>query len=53
MEKYKRYAFLGIILTSLGVIYSTTMKDIPSLGPIFIAIGALFLIVAMKKKNEK
>lgn len=52
---YKRYIFLSIILTSLGVIFSTTLNDsVVSIGTVFIALGAFFLIAGMaKKKKEK
>jgi len=55
LEKYKQYIFIGIIIISLGVTFSTILKDnVGSLGTVFIAIGGLFFIIgmSMKKKEE-
>lgn len=53
VKNYKRLGFIGIILTALGVIFSTTMKEsVGSIGTVFIAVGALFLIIAMSAKRH-
>jgi len=52
-ESYKRIFFLGIILIALGVIYSTTLSEtFGSLGIVFIAVGGLLFILAMRKKRQ-
>jgi len=56
LTKHKRYIVLGIIFISLGIIFSSTMKDSnDSLGIVFIALGGLFIIkgVRMKMKEDK
>jgi len=53
-EKTKTYIFAGIIITALGVIFSTTMSDIfGSLGIVFIAVGGLLFIIGMSKKRKE
>ena len=53
LPEYKRFVFLGIILIALGTTFTTTLYDsVPSLGVVFIALGGLFFIIGMKKKNE-
>lgn len=53
-EGYKRYYFIAIILISLGVIYSTTLKDtVGSLGTVFIALGSILILVALSKKRRE
>jgi len=54
VKNYKRYGFIGIILTALGVTFSTTMKEsVGSIGTVFIAIGALFIIIGMSAKRNQ
>ena len=55
IERYKRYIFVGMIIISLGITFSTALKDsLGALGTVFIAIGGLFFIIGMsiKKKEE-
>lgn len=43
---------MGIIIIALGVTFSTTLKDsIPSLGPVFVALGGLFILIGLSKKK--
>ena len=50
---YKRYFSLGIIIVSLGVIFSTVLStNYRSLGVVFVAIGGFLIIVAMSKKRK-
>lgn len=52
-EDYKRYLFLASILVSLGVIFSTSLKESAGLlGIIFIATGGLLFIRGLGKKRE-
>jgi galactitol-specific phosphotransferase system IIC component len=54
MENYRKYIFLGIIIISLGIVFSTTLQDsIKSLGTVLIAVGGLFFIIGMSKKNKE
>jgi predicted membrane channel-forming protein YqfA (hemolysin III family) len=54
LERYKQYIFIGITIITMGVIFSTTMKDVSgSLGIVFIAVGGLFFIIGMNLKKEK
>lgn len=53
LTDYKKILFIGIIIISLGIIISTTLNE--TLGPagiVFIAIGGLLFIIAMKKKKD-
>lgn len=52
-ETYRRHRFLGIILIALGVIFSTTMASVGSVGTVFIAMGGLFFIIGMSKKRNE
>ena len=53
LTDYKKIFFIGIIIISLGIVLSTTLNEIlGSLGIVFIAIGGLLFIVAMKKKKD-
>lgn len=50
---YKRHFFIGILLVALGVIFSTTLKELAgSPGVVFIALGVLFMVSGMHKKRE-
>ncbi|WP_201327422.1 hypothetical protein [Thermotomaculum hydrothermale] len=54
MEKWRRMLFLGIVLIALGVIFTTTLSSkFGSLGIVFIALGGLFFIIGMNKKNKE
>ena len=57
LEKYRKYIFIGIIIISLGILFSTTLKDsIGSLGTVFVAVGGLFFVIGMnmkRKENER
>ncbi len=53
-ENYRRFVFIGIIIIALGITFTTTLKDtVGSLGIVFIAVGVLFFIIGMSKKNHK
>ena len=53
LAKYQRLVYMAIILVSLGVIFSTAMKDaLGGLGTVFIAIGGLFFIAGMNEKRK-
>ncbi|MCB0638208.1 MAG: hypothetical protein KDC54_16375 [Lewinella sp.] len=52
LSPYQRLILLAIILTSLGVVFNTTLSDMGSIGTVFIAVGGLFLIMGMKKKAD-
>ena len=56
MHSYKRFAFAGMIMIALGIVYRTTLADgSGSLGTVLVAVGGLFLIVglSMKRKQEE
>jgi hypothetical protein len=51
---YKRILFVSIIIIALGVNLSAIMDSkFASLGTVFIAIGGLFFIIAMRRKKEE
>ncbi|PLX13460.1 MAG: hypothetical protein C0598_03520 [Marinilabiliales bacterium] len=52
LKDYKKFIFFSIILISLGVTFTNTIDDVPSLGVVFIAIGGLFFIIGMSKKKK-
>ncbi len=52
VREYKRFVFLGIIIIALGITFSTTLKEsIPSLGPVFVALGGFFILIGLSKKR--
>lgn len=54
MDSYRRFIFIGIIIITLGITLNTTLKDsLNSLGIVFIAVGGLFFIIGMRKKQKK
>ncbi len=53
-EPYRKFIFIGILIISLGITFSTAMKDtFGALGTVFIAIGGLFFIIGMSKKRKQ
>ena len=54
LEKHKRYIFIGMVIISLGITFSTALKDsVGALGTVFLAIGGLFFIIGMRIKKEE
>jgi predicted membrane channel-forming protein YqfA (hemolysin III family) len=54
LEPFKRFIFIGIIVITLGVTFSTTLKgSVDSLGIVFIAVGVLFFIIGMSTKRKE
>ena len=53
LQDYKKFIFFAIIFISLGVTFTTTIDDVPSLGIVFIALGGLFFIIGMSKKKKE
>jgi hypothetical protein len=52
LRPYKKYIFLGIIVIALGVTFSNAMEGtFHSFGVVLIAIGGLFFIIGMRKKQ--
>ena len=52
--EYKRFIFAAIIIIVLGIIFSTALKETSgSLGTVLVAVGGLFFIAGMSKKNKK
>jgi hypothetical protein len=52
LRPYKKYIFLGIIVIALGVTFSNAMADVfHSFGVVLIAVGGLFFIIGMRKKQ--
>ena len=52
IKNYRRYLFLGIIIISLGITFSTALKEkLGALGTVFIAIGGLLFIIGIRKKR--
>ncbi|MCF8261282.1 MAG: hypothetical protein K9J12_10945 [Melioribacteraceae bacterium] len=53
MESHKRFLFMGIIIISLGVVFSNSLSDkFGTLGIVFIALGGFLFIVGMQKKRK-
>ena len=53
-EEYNRIIFMGIVIISLGISFSTTLKDsLGTLGLLFIALGGLFFIIGMSQKSKE
>lgn len=52
LAPYKKYIFLGIIVIALGVTSSNTMDGaFHTFGVVLIAMGGLFFIIGMRKKQ--
>lgn len=50
----KKAFYISLVLIALGVSFSTTLSDhVGSIGTVFIAIGGLFLIIALNKRNQE
>ena len=53
LERYKQYIFIGITIITMGIIFSTTMKDVlGSLGIVVIAVGGLLLLGWIWKRKK-
>ncbi len=53
-EEYRKYIYMGIVVITLGVVFSTTLKgNIESLGNVLVAVGGLLFIVGMSKKKRE
>nr|WP_297789480.1 hypothetical protein [uncultured Allomuricauda sp.] len=53
-EEYRKYIFTGIVVTVLGIVFSTTLKgNVESLGNVLVAVGGLLFIVGMSKKKRE
>jgi uncharacterized membrane protein len=53
LEQHKKLIFTGIIIIALGITFTTTMQEsMGTVGTVFIAIGGLFFIFGMKKKED-
>lgn len=54
MEGYRKFIFIGIIVIALGITFTTMLGDtVGSLGIVFIAVGGLFFIIGMSKKQKE
>ena len=54
LKRYKRKMYLGLLIIAIGaVILALTGERTGSLGIIFIAIGGLLTVSALKKRNAK
>ena len=54
-KKGRKQIFIGILITSLGVVFNAALRDkIEGLGVVFIALGGILIIAGiLKKKGEK
>ena len=53
-EEHRKYIFMGIVVTAMGIVFSTTLKDnVESLGNVLVAVGGLLFIVGMSKKKKE
>jgi hypothetical protein len=49
---YKRTLFTAIIVVAVGVVLTTILKgDLRAIGTVFIAVGGLLFILAMRRKQ--
>jgi len=50
---FKKMIYLATIIVAIGVILTTTLKEsAPPIGVVMIAIGGLFFIIGMNKKQK-
>lgn len=53
MERYKKLLIIFMSIVALGTAFSTTLADLlGTLGTVFVAIGGLLFIAAMKEKRN-
>ena len=52
LKRYRRQIFLGILLVTLGVTFLNYNEMNSSIGPVFIAIGGLFIIIGLNQKRR-
>lgn len=53
MEHYKKLLIVSMCIIALGTAFSTMLLgSLGSLGTVFIAVGGLFFIAAMKEKRD-
>lgn len=50
--EFKKVIFLAISLIAFGIVTTTVLPDVKPFGFVMIAVGGLFFIVGMKKKND-
>ncbi|MBO0330247.1 hypothetical protein [[Muricauda] lutisoli] len=53
-EEYRKYIYMGIVVISIGVVFSATFEgNVESLGNVLVAVGGLLFIVGMSKKKRE
>lgn len=53
-ERSRRYIYVGVILTALGVVFSTLLREqVGAIGIIFILIGVFFTLVGFNMRKNK
>jgi Sec-independent protein secretion pathway component TatC len=54
IEGYRRYLYISANIIAIGITLTTLLKDtVGSIGVVFIAIGGLFFIIGMRKKQKE
>jgi len=54
IQGYRKYLYFSSIITALGVIFSTTLRDTSGLfGLVLIATGGLLFFIAIRNKRKE
>jgi Sec-independent protein secretion pathway component TatC len=54
IEGYRRYLYISATIIAIGITFTTLLKDtVGSIGVVFVAIGGLFFIIGMRKKQKE
>lgn len=53
MEKYRRYLFIAVIIIVLGILFTTVLKAVATLGIILIVVGGILFVISMFRKGNE
>ena len=54
LSEAKRFIYFGLLIISLGLIYSTTLAEsLGAFGMLFMVMGGLFFIIGMRKRKQE
>ena len=51
-SQYQRKLFIAIAIISLGITFTTVFENLKPIGVVMVGIGGLFMIMAMKRKDD-
>ena len=51
-SQYQRKLFIAIAIISLGITFTTVFENLKPIGVVMVGIGGLFMIMAIKRKDD-